>query len=134
MATTAAAPVLAAAALKVLPEPELEFRYEQQMHDPHAGLALFGPYSADTTSHPKSVIYGVLGSPQGTDAFHTWPRLMRQAIAEPLEPKRKMGRLLPVDDRKHISYGRRFPASRPRLPLNGPRDMPGNANWIAITY
>lgn len=53
------------AALKFLPEPQVEFRYEQRMHDPHAGLALFGPFSADTMSHPKSVVYGVLGSPQG---------------------------------------------------------------------
>lgn len=97
------------AVLKVLPEPELEFRYEQQMHDPHAGLALFGPYSADTTSHPKSIVYGVLGPPQGTDAFHAWSRLMRQAIVEPLEPKRKMGRLLPVDDRKQYLLWPPFP-------------------------
>lgn len=60
-------------------------------------------------SHPKSVVYGVLGSPQGTDAFHAWSRLMRQAIVEPLEPKRKMGRLLPVDDRKQYLLWPPFP-------------------------
>ncbi|HEX5545521.1 MAG TPA: hypothetical protein VFX10_08490, partial [Nitrospira sp.] len=97
------------AALKVLPEPELEFRYEQRMHDPHAGLALFGPYSADKTSHPKSLVYGVLGSPQGTEAFHAWSRLMRQAIVEPLEPKWKMGRLIPPDDRKQYLLWPPFP-------------------------
>lgn len=88
------------AALKVLPEPELEFRYGQRTYDPHAGLALFGPYSTDMTSHPKSIVYGVPGSPQGTDAFHAWSRLMQQAIVEPLEPKRKMGRTVQPDDRK----------------------------------
>jgi hypothetical protein len=86
--------------LKVLPEPELEFRYHQRTQDPHAGLALFGPYSADVGSHPKSIVYGVIGAPEGVELFLQWSRLMQNAIIEPLEPKRKMGRMVKPDDRK----------------------------------
>src|ERR1022692_4522216 len=86
------------ASLKILPEPDLEFRYGQRTQDPHAGLGLFGPYSADSGSHPKSIVYGVIGSPQGVDAMHQWSQLMEQASVEPLEPKRKMGRLVQPDD------------------------------------
>ena len=88
------------AELTVLPEPELEFRFGQRMHDPHAGLALFGPQSADASSHPKSIVYGVIGAPQGVDLFFRWSRLMQNAVVEPLESKRRMSRLVQPDDRK----------------------------------
>jgi hypothetical protein len=91
---------LPTAHLQVLPEPELEFRYGQRTQDPHAGLGLFGPYSADMGSHPKSIVYGVIGPPQGVDAMHNWSRLMERASVEPLEAKRKMGRMIQPDDRK----------------------------------
>ena len=67
-----AAPVNAA--VNVLPEPELEFRYGQRTQDPHAGLALFGPYSCDLGSHPKSIVYGVIGAPMVSMRFVEWSR------------------------------------------------------------
>jgi hypothetical protein len=88
------------AAVTVLPEPELEFRYGQRTQDPHAGLALFGPYSSDLGSHPKSIVYGVIGAPDGGDAFRRWSRQLQNSIIEPLVPKRKMGRMVQPDDRK----------------------------------
>ena len=72
------------AILKVLPEPELEFRYGQRTLDPHAGLALFGPYSSELGSHPKSIVYGVIGAPTGVDAFREWSRYLQNSIIEPL--------------------------------------------------
>jgi hypothetical protein len=95
--------------LKVLPEPELEFRHGQRTLDPHAGLALFGPYSGSTGSHPRSIVYGVIGAPEGVDAFQNWSRLMQNAIVEPLEAKRKMGRMIPPDDRKQYLLWPPFP-------------------------
>ncbi|HLH16248.1 MAG TPA: hypothetical protein VKX45_03465 [Bryobacteraceae bacterium] len=92
--------VATGAEIKLLPEPELEFRYGQRTHDPHAGLALFGPHSAGTGTHPRSIVYGVIGAPEGADAFQQWSRRMQDAIVEPLLPKRKMGRTIPPDDRK----------------------------------
>ncbi|HTU47502.1 MAG TPA: hypothetical protein VMF91_20735 [Bryobacteraceae bacterium] len=88
------------AEFKVLPEPELEFRYGQRTHDPHAGLALFGPHSADLGSHPKSIVYGLIGTPQGVEAFRNWSRVIQNSIVEPLVAKKKMGRLIQPDDRK----------------------------------
>jgi hypothetical protein len=88
------------AEISVLPEPELEFRYGQKTHDPHAGLGLFGPYSSDLGSHPKSVVYGVIGAPNGVDAFRQWSRYIQSSIVESLSPKRKMGRTFQPDDRK----------------------------------
>jgi hypothetical protein len=55
--------------ISILPEPGLEFRYGQQTLDPHAGLALFGPYDADAASHPRSIAYGLVGTPEGISRF-----------------------------------------------------------------
>ena len=88
------------AILKVLPEPELEFRHGQRTLDPHAGLALFGPYSSELGSHPKSIVYGVIGAPNGVDAFRKWSRCLQNSIIEPLSPRRRMGRMIQPDDRK----------------------------------
>jgi hypothetical protein len=88
------------AAVTALPEPTLEFRYGQKTLDPHAGLALFGPYSTDLGSHPKSIVYGVIGAPNGVDAFREWSRHLQNSIVEPLSPKPKMGRMVQPDSRK----------------------------------
>lgn len=60
--------------LIILPEPELEFRYGQKLHDPHDGLFLFGPYDTDMPSHPKNITYGVVGTREGIDAFEKWSK------------------------------------------------------------
>src|SRR5580704_12300966 len=36
----------------------------QEPSSPHAGLALFGPYSGGTGSHPRNIVYGVIGAPE----------------------------------------------------------------------
>ena len=45
----------------LLSEPPLEFRYGQLLADPRDGLSLFGPYSTDRSSHPKNVVFGLIG-------------------------------------------------------------------------
>ncbi len=118
-----AAAVARTADLQVLSEPELQFRFGQRMHDPHAGLALFGPYSADAGSHPKSIVYGVVGAPEGVDAFFRWSRLMQNAVVEPLEPKFRMGRLVEPDDRKLYLLWPPFPGFEAAFSSQWP--MPG---------
>jgi hypothetical protein len=49
----------------IIPEPYLEFRYEQKMVDPHDGLAMFGPFDSDLPSAPKNISIGVIGTTNG---------------------------------------------------------------------
>jgi hypothetical protein len=64
----------------LLGEPGLEFRYDQRVADPHAGLSLFGPYDADLPAHPKGIVYGLIGTPEGIDAFEVWSQRIRKPI------------------------------------------------------
>lgn len=61
-------------------EPPVEFRYGQKLVDPHDGLTLFGPVDADTASHPKSIVYGVLGTTEGIAAFKKWAHTVNRPI------------------------------------------------------
>ena len=56
----------------VFDEPRIEFRFEQPMVDPRDGLSLFGPYSADSSAHPLSITYAVIGTNQGIAALRSW--------------------------------------------------------------
>ena len=67
----------------VLDEPSLEFRYRQQLVDPRDGLSLFGPCDTDEPSHPHSVTHGVIGTPEGIEAFSHWASAMNQAWLPP---------------------------------------------------
>lgn len=67
-------------AISILPEPELEFRYNQYMHDPHAGLALFGPYDVDASSHPRGITYGVIGPPEGINKYEAFARVISSPV------------------------------------------------------
>jgi len=69
--------------LKILNEPYLEFRYAQKMHHPRDGLALFGPYDADTASHLKNINYAVIGTPEGIADFEKWSeRIIKPTLTE----------------------------------------------------
>jgi hypothetical protein len=69
----------------ILPEPTIEFGLHQRLHDPHDGLALFGPFDAASGVHPKSVTYAAVGTPEGLSAFRAWSHMMRgAAVADPL--------------------------------------------------
>ena len=72
-------------ALTVLPEPRIEFGADQYLHDPHDGLALFGPYDGASASHPRSVPYAVVGTAPGIAAFMQWSILLQKPIiADPI--------------------------------------------------
>jgi len=70
-------------ALTVLPEPRIEFGADQYLHDPHDGLALFGPYDGASANHPRSIPYAVVGTALGIAAFMEWStRLQKPIIAD----------------------------------------------------
>lgn len=71
--------------VQVFPEPSLEFRYCQQMADPHDGLAMFGPYDADLPSHPKNISYALIGTARGIDAFSSWSGSIQGPICSDLD-------------------------------------------------
>lgn len=60
--------------IHLLDEPTLEFRYGQSLVDPHDGLSLFGPYGTDFPSHPKNIVYGIIGTPPGLNLFLDWSK------------------------------------------------------------
>jgi hypothetical protein len=71
--------------LTVLPEPRIEFGADQYLHDPHDGLALFGPYDAAAGNHPRSIPYAIIGTATGIAAFMEWSSLLQQPIvADPI--------------------------------------------------
>ena len=69
-------------AVQILSEPSLEFRYGQRVTDPRDGLSLFGPFDADTSSHPDSLSYGVVGTKKGIELFQRWSEAMGSAWTE----------------------------------------------------
>ena len=64
----------------LLEEPRLEFRHGQFLEDPHDGLSLFGPYGIEVSSHPKNLTIGVIGTPEGIQAFNRWCKVTRGAV------------------------------------------------------
>ena len=71
--------------LKIFDEPLLEFRYGQKLYDPHDGLVLFGPSSADASSHPKSITYGVIGTKEGLALFADWSKRINKPVYSEIE-------------------------------------------------
>ncbi|MFK7928647.1 MAG: hypothetical protein AB8H79_10705, partial [Myxococcota bacterium] len=73
--------------------------------DPHDGLALFGPHSAGTSSHPTTPAYILIGSPEGTDAFRAWAAAMNRPAAH---PSLKKHRLWPPYPGFEVAFGSRW--------------------------
>ncbi|MEM2137516.1 MAG: hypothetical protein QW568_00320 [Candidatus Anstonellaceae archaeon] len=76
----------------IFSEPLLSFRYDQKLFDPHDGLSLFGPHDTDMSSHPKNIIYGVIGTPSGIREFANWSKI----INFPIYPNLKNQKLWPL--------------------------------------
>ncbi|MBI2080076.1 hypothetical protein HYT84_04890 [Candidatus Micrarchaeota archaeon] len=72
--------------IKIFNEPTLEFRYGQISENPHDGLALFGPFDADSADSPKRINYGLLGTEEGIAAFKNWVLFM----TKPILPKKEV--------------------------------------------
>jgi hypothetical protein len=53
-----------------VPEPQLEFRFNQAASYPRDGLYLFGPVDAGTQT--RLIRYGVIGTPEGARRFREW--------------------------------------------------------------
>ena len=66
--------------VSIFREPPLEFRYSQEMDDPHDGLSLFGPYDSGSPSHPQNISYGLVGTSEGIRSFGEWSRRMQSVI------------------------------------------------------
>ncbi|MDI6896828.1 hypothetical protein [Methanocella conradii] len=66
--------------LKIFKEPQIKFRFGQKLDDPHDGLSLFGPVDTDEPSHPKTIIYGLIGTQKGIDAFIEWSRHLNRLL------------------------------------------------------
>src|SRR5262245_967120 len=64
-----------------LDEPLLQFAEGQFAVDPHDGLALYGPYSKGTPSHPVSPPYMIIGASEGIAAMQRWSEAMNCAHA-----------------------------------------------------
>jgi hypothetical protein len=60
-----------------LPEPKIEFGYQQVAEDPRFGLFAFGPLEE---RRPQAVKIGVIGSPLGIGAFLAWSRKVSGVI------------------------------------------------------
>ncbi|WP_063695248.1 argonaute/piwi family protein [Bradyrhizobium embrapense] len=55
--------------ITILPEPMLEFGYQQQIEDPRNGLFLFGPIA---DRKPPAIRLGAIGTPSGLSILRDW--------------------------------------------------------------
>lgn len=68
----------------------MEFRYSQKAEDPHDGLSLFGPYDADTASHPGNISYGLIGTQTGVQRFRDWSKLIQGPLYSPADLSKRL--------------------------------------------
>lgn len=72
--------------ITVLDEPSLIFAHDQRLVDPRDGLSLFGPWDLGRPSQPKSISYGIVGTPEGIQAFSAWAKLLHGPVLNDYEP------------------------------------------------
>lgn len=101
-----------------LNEPALEFRHGQDMVEPHDGLSLFGPYDADSPSHPRNISYALVGSGEGVELFCQWSHRIQSVIYP--EGDRRLWPLFPGFEAAFASHWpeqpvRRFPIDSDKL-------------------
>lgn len=93
--------------LRVLPEPALEFRYNQKAIDPHDGLALYGPYDADLPSHPRNISYWLIGTTTGIGMFQDFAGVIAGPVISEREPRKL--RLWPPYPGFDVAFDCRWP-------------------------
>lgn len=91
----------------ILPEPPLEFRYGQSVVHPRDGLSIFGPFDADLPSHPARISYGLVGTPEGTEAFAQFATRIRMPVMD--EDKDLDRRLWPIFPGFEAAFGAQWP-------------------------
>lgn len=119
-----------------LPEPRLEFAGGQTASDPHDGLALHGPFSAGSPSHPQTPGYIVVAPPEGIESMSAWACAMNQ----PFGADAKSHRLWPPYPGFEVAFGSRwsenatatFELSREELLLSS-RKSDAHARAFAVT-
>lgn len=78
-------------------EPELLFRYGQQMQYPRDGLYLFGP--SDAAKEPSQIRYGVIGTPESVRRFKVWAGNISKFVDVP--PRGPRSKLI---EAQHVAY------------------------------
>jgi len=91
----------------IFTEPDLEFRYGQQLKDPRDGLSLFGPFDADQPSHPTSISYMLVGTKEGIDNFRAYSEIINYPA---VEAPRKKTRLWPPFPGFEAVYHSKWPS------------------------
>jgi hypothetical protein len=85
-------------AVRVLPEPTMEFRYGQALSDPRDGLSAFGPFDHDLPSHPRRISYAIIGTPAGVTAFEAFSERLAGPIIPGDDDDRRLWRPFPGFD------------------------------------
>lgn len=83
--------------IRHIPEPQLEFGFEQKLEYPRDGLYLYGPPSGEAPV--SEVRYGVIGTAQGVQRFRAWSRMVSGFIDVP-EPTSRSREIEP----QHIPF------------------------------
>ena len=83
--------------IKHVPEPRLEFGFEQKLEYPRDGLYLYGPPTSDATV--SEIRYGVIGTEQGVQRFRAWSRMASGFIDIP-EPSARSRKIEP----QHVPF------------------------------
>lgn len=73
--------------LQVLDEPLLEFRYQQKVIDPKVCLAIFGPQDSDSSSHPKNISYGAVGTKAGIELTENFFNCIQNVVISKMPSK-----------------------------------------------
>lgn len=66
--------------VSVFPEPALLFANGQAAVHPRDGLTLFGPHDSRGEARPRSIAYGLIGTPAGLQAFRSFAARMARPI------------------------------------------------------
>lgn len=100
--------------LVVLPEPQLQFRFQQKLIAPHDGLSMFGPFDSDLPEHPASLSYAIVGTPEGLKSADEFFGAMKNPIMN--DPKDLNPRLWPTFPGYEATFQSRFP-DRPTIAM-----------------
>lgn len=100
--------------LIVLPEPQLQFRFQQNLVAPHDGLSMFGPFDSDLPEHPASLSYAIVGTDEGLRSAEGFFAAIRNPITN--DPADLDPRLWPTYPGYEATFHSRFP-DRPTMAL-----------------
>jgi hypothetical protein len=97
-------------------EPRLGFRFSQACEYPRDGLYLFGP--VDAKAQPRTIHYGVIGTPEGLRRFGVWAKQASGFIDIP--PKGPRSKAI---EPHHVPFPGISEAFHSEWPINAPRSI-----------